>query len=106
MTALASSPIRRRSWGIRSALPRRAATAALWGQSERWRKSAMPRSPKHWTRIRAEEKTSEIQSLMRSSYAVFCLKKKNKIAVNAKKERRKLNAKIERKHYITYHQNR
>src|SRR3546814_8193180 len=63
MTALASSPIRRRSWGIRSALPRRAATAALWGQSERWRK-------------RSEEHTSELQSLMRISYAVFCLNKK------------------------------
>src|SRR3546814_1781281 len=28
--------------------------------------------------IRSEEHTSEIQSLMRSSYAVFCLKKKKK----------------------------
>src|SRR3546814_2917578 len=28
-------------------------------------------------RIRSEEHTSELQSLMRSSYAVFCLKKKN-----------------------------
>src|SRR3546814_4460034 len=28
--------------------------------------------------IRSEEHTSELQSLMRSSYAVFCLKKKNK----------------------------
>src|SRR3546814_5754339 len=27
---------------------------------------------------RSEEHTSELQSLMRSSYAVFCLKKKNK----------------------------
>src|SRR3546814_4383144 len=29
--------------------------------------------------IRSEEHTSELQSLMRISYAVFCLKKKNKI---------------------------
>src|SRR3546814_9714789 len=29
-------------------------------------------------RSRSEEHTSELQSLMRSSYAVFCLKKKNK----------------------------
>src|SRR3546814_7636632 len=29
------------------------------------------------TRIRSEEHTSELQSLMRLSYAVFCLKKKN-----------------------------
>src|SRR3546814_10029782 len=28
--------------------------------------------------LRSEEQTSELQSLMRSSYAVFCLKKKNK----------------------------
>src|SRR3546814_1616777 len=34
-----------------------------------------------WTvvaQIRSEEHTSELQSLMRSSYAVFCLKKKRK----------------------------
>src|SRR3546814_2615321 len=30
-------------------------------------------------RKRSEEHTSELQSLMRISYAVFCLKKKNKI---------------------------
>src|SRR3546814_4624324 len=29
-------------------------------------------------RMRSEEHTSELQSLMRISYAVFCLKKKNK----------------------------
>src|SRR3546814_2366282 len=29
--------------------------------------------------LRLEEHTSELQSLMRISYAVFCLKKKNKI---------------------------
>src|SRR3546814_6354284 len=29
---------------------------------------------------RSEEHTSELQSLMRLSYAVFCLKKKNKLA--------------------------
>src|SRR3546814_8551397 len=28
--------------------------------------------------VRSEEHTSELQSLMRTSYAVFCLKKKNK----------------------------
>src|SRR3546814_3547110 len=31
-------------------------------------------------RERSEEHTSELQSLMRISYAVFCLKKKNKLA--------------------------
>src|SRR3546814_8905884 len=32
--------------------------------------------------IRSEEHTSELQSLMRISYAVFCLKKKTKIYKN------------------------
>src|SRR3546814_1682079 len=31
-----------------------------------------------WTTLRSEEHTSELQSLMRISYAVFCLKKKKK----------------------------
>src|SRR3546814_1273286 len=31
-----------------------------------------------WQPVRSEEHTSELQSLMRSSYAVFCLKKKKK----------------------------
>src|SRR3546814_5359866 len=34
---------------------------------------------------RSEEHTSELQSLMRSSYAVFCLKKKNNHTNNADK---------------------
>src|SRR3546814_20605747 len=40
-------------------------------------------------RLRSEEHTSELQSLMRISYAVFCLKKKkknNKQKVNIKHE--------------------
>src|SRR3546814_6022661 len=32
--------------------------------------------------FRSEEHTSELQSLMRISYAVFCLKKKNNISTN------------------------
>src|SRR3546814_3427068 len=32
-----------------------------------------------WLRRRSEEHTSELQSLMRISYAVFCLKKKTNI---------------------------
>src|SRR3546814_2549704 len=31
----------------------------------------------HFAEVRSEEHTSELQSLMRISYAVFCLKKKN-----------------------------
>src|SRR3546814_5565006 len=33
--------------------------------------------PMHFLGLRSEEHTSELQSLMRISYAVFCLKKKN-----------------------------
>src|SRR3546814_9468975 len=33
-------------------------------------------------RVRSEEHTSELQSLMRISYAVFCLKKKNQPTVD------------------------
>src|SRR3546814_3123114 len=59
------------------------------GQSlrlRRWARARRPASCSHCstrstTRARArrsEEHTSELQSLMRISYAVFCLKKKNK----------------------------
>src|SRR3546814_6367286 len=34
------------------------------------------RSERRWSAMRSEEHTSELQSLMRISYAVFCLKKK------------------------------
>src|SRR3546814_2496068 len=37
---------------------------------------ALPRSPMAEAYNRSEEHTSELQSLMRISYAVFCLKKK------------------------------
>src|SRR3546814_6782926 len=36
-------------------------------------------------KIRSEEHTSELQSLMRSSYAVFCLKKKTRLQAQHKK---------------------
>src|SRR3546814_3682447 len=38
--------------------------------------------------IRSEEHTSELQSLMRISYAVFCLKKKTKSKLDAHKTHR------------------
>src|SRR3546814_6506550 len=37
-----------------------------------------PRATNLWRTYRSEEHTSELQSLMRISYAVFCLKKKKK----------------------------
>src|SRR3546814_3600096 len=44
-------------------------------------KCAAPTPPS----ARSEEHTSELQSLMRISYAVFCLKKKNKTTTNNEK---------------------
>src|SRR3546814_7586531 len=46
-------------------------------EKRHWRGRA-PHSPKK----RSEEHTSELQSLMRISYAVFCLKKKNRLKIN------------------------
>src|SRR3546814_6490340 len=46
-------------------------------EPSRGRRSATPLRD----RRRSEEHTSELQSLMRNSYAVFCLKKKNKIRI-------------------------
>src|SRR3546814_7118809 len=40
------------------------------------RRDAVPRRHHHRLQARSEEHTSELQSLMRISYAVFCLKKK------------------------------
>src|SRR3546814_2078320 len=42
-----------------------------------WRADARD-GPRRGVRDRSEEHTSELQSLMRISYAVFCLKKKKK----------------------------
>src|SRR3546814_2823142 len=39
--------------------------------------------PASWRPSRSEEHTSELQSLMRISYAVFCLKKKKKINITS-----------------------
>src|SRR3546814_2429359 len=43
---------------------------------ERTEAFAVERLSAFWSRLRSEEHTSELQSLMRISYAVFCLKKK------------------------------
>src|SRR3546814_4092332 len=41
-----------------------------------WRKSVAQETVHHILKGRSEEHTSELQSLMRISYAVFCVKKK------------------------------
>src|SRR3546814_3141893 len=56
--------------------PRAAASVSSTWPSES-RQSTPGRSKSHCRRVlRSEEHTSELQSLMRISYAVFCLKKK------------------------------
>src|SRR3546814_13129186 len=46
----------------------------VWGELKRWEQT-LGRTLIVWDK-RSEEHTSELQSLMRISYAVFCLKKK------------------------------
>src|SRR3546814_3387093 len=68
----ADCPDYRRFWQY-WALPRKRAPGALfrdWSRQVEWRYRLSG------TRSRSEEHTSELQSLMRISYAVFCLKKK------------------------------
>src|SRR3546814_3965696 len=50
------------------------------------------------TSAKSEEHTSELQSLMRSSYAVFCLKQKK---ANSNKPRTQKNTQIDNTHIIT-----
>src|SRR3546814_4120976 len=59
------------------------AASVLWlvaSGAPYWR--AFPPRTRWWLPLRSEEHTSELQSLMRISYAVFCLKKKNKHITN------------------------
>src|SRR3546814_1927111 len=55
---------------------------------------------------RSEEHTSELQSLMRISYAVFCLKKKKKkekLSYQHKNNKYKHKDKIKKKHHSKYY---
>src|SRR3546814_4539097 len=64
---------------VRSAIQGRAALPVVWRHEARRRPRVM--GARHGTaragHYRSEEHTSELQSLMRISYAVFCLKQKN-----------------------------
>src|SRR3546814_8966090 len=62
----------------------------------------------HRRHLRSEEHTSELQSLMRISYAVFCLKKKNKkqkekqiqkITQSQRNQEQQNNTKTQHKHH-------
>src|SRR3546814_4673135 len=65
-----SAPIRMRKPGRKSATRAIAAPATPFG-------AGSMTAPSHAAKVkRSEEHTSELQSLMRISYAVFCLKKK------------------------------
>src|SRR3546814_9212376 len=60
-------------WSVRTMSPR--SPIAVKVCSAPGRKAQ--RAPRAFSANRSEEHTSELQSLMRISYAVFCLKKKN-----------------------------
>src|SRR3546814_3993518 len=60
--------------GSTSSTPRRIWSRSMLSNSALKLPSPKPSSPLRW---RSEEHTSELQSLMRSSYAVFCLTQKH-----------------------------
>src|SRR3546814_2265219 len=70
-------PIRRRGQGLVRSEGCRAGAARPIRSFDKWR---------------SEEHTSELQSLMRISYAVFCLKKKNKKIQHTNKKNYNINA--------------
>src|SRR3546814_2643854 len=61
-----------------SAVERSGMPSLVEGQKVSFEVQADPRGPKAVNLQRSEEHTSELQSLMRISYAVFCLKKKTR----------------------------
>src|SRR3546814_6813612 len=72
------SPIRPVDWAIRPAVISTTNRSALMPSNQRRVPDSCLAEAAENSAARSEEHTSELQSLMRSSYAVFCLKKKNK----------------------------
>src|SRR3546814_6239147 len=70
--------------GVRPRSRRRRALAGYGGRRARDARQAAARRT---AVLRSEEHTSELQSLMRTSYAVFCLKKKQTKQENKKKKK-------------------
>src|SRR3546814_3452737 len=68
-----------RSMQVTLWLKRRSMPFLRISSARKWRRSSS--KPRRKTGPRSEEHTSELQSLMRISYAVFCLKKKNKTII-------------------------
>src|SRR3546814_2440529 len=60
---------------LRGYLPSVVVVPAQFAMMERWTENMLDALDRHFA-IRSEEHTSELQSLVRISYAVFCLKKK------------------------------
>src|SRR3546814_2099688 len=67
----------RASADLRSSKLRASDCARRWVATDRG--ETAPPKRRSWPIRRSEEHTSELQSLMRISYAVFCLKKKKNI---------------------------
>src|SRR3546814_2297417 len=65
--------------GLLSSAPqRRCGTIIRWAWAQTNMSSPLTPMAIRSEQVRSEEHTSELQSLMRISYAVFCLKKKTK----------------------------
>src|SRR3546814_1908860 len=77
--SLRDSILRRSPGGLPPTCPRSCRQARDCRQGPRQHGRPPAQSPAH----RSEEHTSELQSLMRSSYAVFCLKKKKNVNTNS-----------------------
>src|SRR3546814_5493197 len=58
---------------------------------------------RRWRRYRSEEHTSELQSLMRISYAVFCLKKKKQKSRIQNKKPAHIQKNKHRREHLTLH---
>src|SRR3546814_4705867 len=89
--------------------PRSTRTDTLFPYTTLFRSPKSPRSTRHrgpalpacQCSLRSEEHTSELQSLMRISYAVFCLKKKKK----SKSNKEKLSIVDHQQYYTNPHKN-
>src|SRR3546814_1761153 len=69
--------------GVCGKIGQHAAASEMCGRHDWNRLIADVESERQAVRVnRSEEHTSELQSLMRISYAVFCLKKKNRFVKN------------------------
>src|SRR3546814_4942767 len=87
--------IARWSWGLMQNTAAVLVDATVTGELEQEIRDAIE--------DRSEEHTSELQSLMRISYAVFCLKKKNTNKKQNENKKRHHNNTKKKETYITKH---